>query len=202
MLPAKCESECFYVRGFHVSPRSFALAPAVLAMAFKAIAVALALLHRPTRLKGSCSTLTKGYHILCNTMVAMLACGCWKRTHCSWVLYDRNAPSLPELHVFHRLLQLLTPLNRSKKAFNVESPSFTPSNLSKKPTFSSQALSAAPFTPRGNSGMALNRCPCPRTSDSCFPQRDPRQHPCSTMGNSPAFLTQQRYPSSLPKTTA
>ncbi|KAK0725718.1 hypothetical protein B0H67DRAFT_571235 [Lasiosphaeris hirsuta] len=40
----------------------------------------------------------------------------------------------------------------SKKTFNVESPSFTPSTQSqptKKSTFSSQAASAAPFTPRG-----------------------------------------------------
>ncbi|KAK0655212.1 hypothetical protein B0T16DRAFT_318099 [Cercophora newfieldiana] len=43
-----------------------------------------------------------------------------------------------------------------KKSFNVESPSFTPSiqqqqqqQASKKSTFSSQAASAAPFTPRG-----------------------------------------------------
>lgn len=41
----------------------------------------------------------------------------------------------------------------SKKTFNVESPSFTPSTqpqaMTKKSTFSSQAASAAPFTPRG-----------------------------------------------------
>ncbi|KAF4976758.1 hypothetical protein FZEAL_6615 [Fusarium zealandicum] len=39
---------------------------------------------------------------------------------------------------------------RSKKTFNVDSPSFTPAGLgSKKPTFSSQAASAPAFTPRG-----------------------------------------------------
>jgi PAB-dependent poly(A)-specific ribonuclease subunit 3 len=43
-----------------------------------------------------------------------------------------------------------------KKSFNVESPSFTPSTqqqqqASKKSTFSSQAASAAPFTPRASS---------------------------------------------------
>lgn len=41
-----------------------------------------------------------------------------------------------------------------KKALNVESPSFTPLTLqqaAKKSTFSSQAASAAPFTPRGPS---------------------------------------------------
>lgn len=54
----------------------------------------------------------------------------------------------------------LTPPNRSKKAFNVESPSFTPSNTSKKSTFTPQALSAAPFTPRGNSGTATSGVPC------------------------------------------
>ncbi|KAH8677225.1 PAB-dependent poly(A)-specific ribonuclease subunit PAN3 [Ilyonectria robusta] len=40
----------------------------------------------------------------------------------------------------------------SKKALNVESPSFTPANIQaggKKPTFSSQAASAPAFTPRG-----------------------------------------------------
>ncbi|KAK3372418.1 hypothetical protein B0H63DRAFT_453747 [Podospora didyma] len=44
----------------------------------------------------------------------------------------------------------------SKKTFNVDSPSFTPSGqqaqqkgMAKKSTFSSQAASAAPFTPRG-----------------------------------------------------
>ncbi|RFU72275.1 pab-dependent polya-specific ribonuclease subunit pan3 [Trichoderma arundinaceum] len=43
-------------------------------------------------------------------------------------------------------------LYSSKKALNVESPSFTPSILqpvSKKPTFSSQAVTAPSFTPRG-----------------------------------------------------
>ena len=41
-----------------------------------------------------------------------------------------------------------------KKALNVESPSFTPSTLqsNKKSTFSTQAASAAPFTPRGPGG--------------------------------------------------
>lgn len=42
-----------------------------------------------------------------------------------------------------------------KKALNVESPSFTPCTLqqaAKKSTFSSQAASAAPFTPRGPGG--------------------------------------------------
>lgn len=45
--------------------------------------------------------------------------------------------------------------NLAKKAFNVESPSFTPAPqqaASKKSTFSSQAASAAPFTPRGVGG--------------------------------------------------
>ena len=43
----------------------------------------------------------------------------------------------------------------SKKTLNVESPSFTPSTLqqpTKKSTFSSQAASAAVFTPRGAGG--------------------------------------------------
>lgn len=43
----------------------------------------------------------------------------------------------------------------SKKALNVESPSFTPSLLqpiNKKPTFSSQAVTAPSFTPRGLGG--------------------------------------------------
>ncbi|KAK5999000.1 PAN2-PAN3 deadenylation complex subunit PAN3 [Cladobotryum mycophilum] len=43
-------------------------------------------------------------------------------------------------------------LSSSKKSFNVESPSFTPTFLpgsSKKPTFSSQAVTAPSFTPRG-----------------------------------------------------
>ncbi|KAH7176685.1 hypothetical protein EDB81DRAFT_48462 [Dactylonectria macrodidyma] len=47
--------------------------------------------------------------------------------------------------------------SRSKKALNVESPSFTPANLQaggKKPTFSSQAASAPAFTPRGLSATA------------------------------------------------
>lgn len=43
--------------------------------------------------------------------------------------------------------------NSNRRAFNVESPSFTPANqqqvAGKKSTFSSQAASAAPFTPRG-----------------------------------------------------
>ncbi|KAJ4259597.1 PAB-dependent poly(A)-specific ribonuclease subunit 3 [Fusarium torreyae] len=40
--------------------------------------------------------------------------------------------------------------SRSKKALNVDSPSFTPAGIgSKKPTFSSQAASAPAFTPRG-----------------------------------------------------
>ncbi|CAJ0548315.1 Ff.00g050690.m01.CDS01 [Fusarium sp. VM40] len=40
--------------------------------------------------------------------------------------------------------------SRSKKALNVDSPSFTPAGIgSKKPTFSSQAASAPSFTPRG-----------------------------------------------------
>ncbi|KAF5656672.1 poly(A)-specific ribonuclease [Fusarium heterosporum] len=40
--------------------------------------------------------------------------------------------------------------SRSKKALNVDSPTFTPSGIgSKKPTFSSQAASAPAFTPRG-----------------------------------------------------
>jgi len=48
-----------------------------------------------------------------------------------------------------------------KKPFNVESPSFTPSiqqqqQASKKSTFSSQAASAAPFTPRGVSSKLNN----------------------------------------------
>lgn len=37
----------------------------------------------------------------------------------------------------------------SKKTLNVDSPSFTPAGLGKKPTFSSQAASAPAFTPRG-----------------------------------------------------
>lgn len=46
-------------------------------------------------------------------------------------------------------------LYSSKKALNVESPSFTPSVLqpiNKKPTFSSQAVTAPSFTPRGLGG--------------------------------------------------
>jgi PAB-dependent poly(A)-specific ribonuclease subunit 3 len=45
----------------------------------------------------------------------------------------------------------------SKKALNVESPSFTPSLLqpiNKKPTFSSQAVTAPSFTPRGLGGKS------------------------------------------------
>ncbi|SPO03808.1 related to poly(A)-specific ribonuclease [Cephalotrichum gorgonifer] len=53
----------------------------------------------------------------------------------------------------------------SKKAFNVESPSFTPSNISKKPTFSSQALSAAPFTPRGNTSGSSTSTPIQHNGD-------------------------------------
>lgn len=44
-----------------------------------------------------------------------------------------------------------------KKALNVDSPAFTPSTqqqTAKKSTFSSQAASAAPFTPRGASGKS------------------------------------------------
>ena len=42
--------------------------------------------------------------------------------------------------------------------FNVDSPAFTPSNMqagAKKSTFSSQAASAAPFTPRGATGSKI-----------------------------------------------
>jgi hypothetical protein len=48
-----------------------------------------------------------------------------------------------------------------KKALNVESPSFTPLTLqqaAKKSTFSSQAASAAPFTPRGPSTTSEWNC--------------------------------------------
>jgi len=51
----------------------------------------------------------------------------------------------------------------SKKTFNVESPSFTPSGQqqsqqpAKKSTFSSQAASAAPFTPRGVGSTAVQQ---------------------------------------------
>lgn len=49
----------------------------------------------------------------------------------------------------------------SKKSFNADSPSFTPSgqNLgqAKKTTLSSQAANAAPFTPRGVTGECGSR---------------------------------------------
>ncbi|KAL2257310.1 hypothetical protein VTK26DRAFT_344 [Humicola hyalothermophila] len=56
----------------------------------------------------------------------------------------------------------------SKKTFNVDSPSFTPSGqqatTSKKSTLSSQAASAAPFTPRGIGTPSLQ----PSTETSVF----------------------------------
>jgi hypothetical protein len=48
-----------------------------------------------------------------------------------------------------------SPHSSGKKTLNVDSPSFTPSNqhlATKKSTFSTQAASAAPFTPRGADG--------------------------------------------------
>ncbi|KAB5547013.1 PAB-dependent poly(A)-specific ribonuclease subunit PAN3 [Coniochaeta sp. 2T2.1] len=53
-------------------------------------------------------------------------------------------------------------VNFSSKLLNVESPSFTPSTLqsnnnNKKSTFSTQAASAAPFTPRGPGGNTTSQ---------------------------------------------
>lgn len=53
-----------------------------------------------------------------------------------------------------------SPHSSGKKTLNVDSPSFTPSSqhlATKKSTFSTQAASAAPFTPRGADGKPSSR---------------------------------------------
>jgi hypothetical protein len=76
------------------------------------------------------------------------------------IIPTRTRRATPRVHgvpalVSELSLTSLSAANLAKKAFNVESPSFTPAPqqaASKKSTFSSQAASAAPFTPRGVGG--------------------------------------------------
>ncbi|KAK3500982.1 PAB-dependent poly(A)-specific ribonuclease subunit pan-3 [Neurospora crassa] len=77
---------------------------------------------------------------LCRNVVIYGHCR-WEDSGCTFN-HDQNKASGSQ-----------TDLNSNRRVFNVESPSFTPANqqqsAGKKSTFSSQAASAAPFTPRG-----------------------------------------------------
>lgn len=80
----------------------------------------------------------------------------WLRKLPVWVL-------APEDPLLLWLVAVSNAPRSTKKTFNVDSPSFTPSGQqtapAKKSTLSSQAASAAPFTPRGVGGELAQSSP-------------------------------------------